>query len=98
VETADADLDAALAQRPRQIERARELVDCTPASITMPAPASSIIAARRSGRMRVLISSKAWMSMSTSSPSKRRSAQSLARPYSAASEFDGTGERSHWMT
>ena len=51
--------------------------DCTPTSITMPAPAASIIAARRSGRMRVLVSSKAWMSMSTSSPRTRRSAQSL---------------------
>jgi hypothetical protein len=33
--------------------------DCTPTSITMPEPACSISAARRAGRMRVLISSKA---------------------------------------
>ena len=37
--------------------------DCTPTSITMPAPAASISRAIRSGRMRVLVSSKAWMSM-----------------------------------
>ena len=43
--------------------------DCTPISITMPESAALISLMIWSGRMRVLASSRAWISMSTSSPS-----------------------------
>ena len=65
--------------------------DCTPTSITMPAPACSIMRAMRSGRMRVLVSSKAWMSISTSSPSTFRR-RSPGEPCRQASELDGIAD------
>jgi hypothetical protein len=48
--------------------------------------------------MRVLVSSINSMSMAVSGPSTRRSAQSAAMPYTAASEFDGVMARHHRIT
>ena len=73
--------------------------DCTPTSATRPwPPRARIRSAMRSGRTRVLVSSMASMTRSTSSPSTARAAQSSAKPLSTASVLDGMAERSHWMT
>ena len=74
-------------------------LDCTPTSATSPRPPRSRIRrAMRSGRTRVLVSSMASITISTSAPSTSRSAQSSASPFRTASVFDGMAERSHWMT
>ncbi len=73
--------------------------DCTPTSITMPAPAASIIAARRARTdagiglvegVDVDLDVVARARAARRSPWRGRRAQ--------ASEFDGIDERSHWMT
>ena len=63
MEAADGDLDAEFTEQPRDIDARGIWFDCTPTSITMPAPAASIMVAMRRGRMRVLVSSNAWMSI-----------------------------------
>jgi hypothetical protein len=57
VEAADAHLDAAARSGRARSSARGNWFDCTPTSMTMPLPARSIIRARRSGRMRVLVSS-----------------------------------------
>ena len=55
--------------------------DCTPTKPTRPKPPASLIClAMRSGRMRVLVSSRAKISTSTSSPSAPVSIAFLAMP------------------
>ena len=83
----------ALSGRAMSIARGNSF-DCTPTKQTSPRslPNERII---RSGRTRVLVSSMRVISISTSSPSTRRSAQSRARPKRFASVVEGIGERSH---
>ena len=70
----------------------------TPTSITIPAPASAMSRAIRSGWMRVFVSSRGWISMRVSLPNAFFSAHSRASPYSTARELDGMADRAHWMT
>ena len=99
VEAADADLDAARAQRPGQIERARKLV-------RLHADQHDHAGAGRFDHRRQPLGADAGIGLvegvdldvDVVARALCRSAQSLARPNSEASEFDGIGERSHWMT
>ena len=79
VEAAHADRDAGLQERPRDVERARELVrlHADQAEHAAPAVAPGSCSISLSGRTRQLVSSIAWMRISTSAPSTLRSSAVL---------------------
>ena len=100
MEAAERDRNARRPERPRDIERARILV-----GLHADQPHHAEIAVRARSRRssfgtltRVLVSSMTSISISTSAPRTRRSAQSVAMPYTAASEFDGMSARHHRIT
>jgi hypothetical protein len=99
VEAADRDLNSGSPERPRNVEGARILVRLDADERNQ---AKTIVTRKRAmsagTSMRVLVSSITSISMSTSGPRTRRSAQSAAMPYKAASEFDGIGVRHQRIT